>query len=109
MNSIRIIFSALILFNCSTIQGKAEEVRKTDKFTHAPVSKIPIMKPILIPRKGPYNEHDQNGLLRGITASVSQEGCDRMALKFVARINRIAFIRECWASHHRVLTFLPPK
>ncbi len=61
-----------------------------------------------MPHIGPYKESQHNQLMRGITASVSLEGCDRMARKFVASANLTAFIRECWASHHRILTHVPP-
>jgi hypothetical protein len=86
----------------------AQQPQPEHVIEHNPVSTITPGDRGEMPHIGPYKESEHSAFMRGITESVSVEGCDRMARKFVATVNLMAFIRECWASHHRLLTHVPP-
>ena len=100
---------AALAFAAFLTPASSEQPKPEHLIEHNPVSTITPSDKGEMPTVGPYKESQHNETMRGITASVAQEGCDRLGRRFVASVNHMAFIRECWASHHRILTHVPPE
>jgi hypothetical protein len=87
----------------------AQKSMNEHKIEHSPISAITPADRSPKPMAGPHKESSHSPMMRGVTESVSQQGCDYLAQRFVASVNHMAFIRECWASHHRILTHVTPE